>query len=79
MHARVCMARVSGWPLSEIAPVGEPGPLAKLSVSSSTVLPAPDGPTMASTSPSVMVALVPASTVLGAPLAAPSAFLGVIS
>eukprot|EP00964_Phaeocystis_antarctica_P098309 scaffold64342_cov73-Phaeocystis_antarctica.AAC.2 len=43
------------------------------------VLPAPDGPTMASTSPSVTVALVLARMLLGGPLTTPrSGLLGVM-
>ena len=45
-------ARVIFLPLSEISPEGAPGPLLNVSVSSRMVLPAPDGPTMARSSPS---------------------------
>mmetsp|Transcript_4853 Transcript_4853/g.16920 ORF Transcript_4853/g.16920 Transcript_4853/m.16920 type:complete len:364 (+) Transcript_4853:1067-2158(+) len=45
------LLRVMGTPFSVIFPVGVPGPLLKVSVSRRMVLPAPEGPRMASTSP----------------------------
>ena len=45
------LERVIDTPFSVIFPVGVPGPLLKVSVSRRMVLPAPEGPRMASTSP----------------------------